>query len=494
MKIRHTGTGHFLLQHLGVHSNFLKSHLRIASKLFALLLFLISYLNQPLSAQHVDTVSVTLSEFLELARNRSTLLKVSSQQISLAQNREDQVKSQRILPMVDLTTAHGLVPGVSGSDRTLPESQLYLDPTLRNDWESWGLFTRAEISALQPLYTWGAIGKATKAANMVVEMSIADHDKNVQSLEIRLFELYYTRLLVNELNRIADDAAKTIERAETELQKMLDEGDPDISEADMFELRIFSHEFDSQLDELRETELFLSRAWNLALGNTNSSVIYIPETRFLDPVNYLISDIEFYNSTARRMRPEIRQVSGLHSAARYGLEANRASNYPALFMGFSAAYARTPNRPRQANPFIRNSTNFETIQYGVGIRQNLNLQAIRLNNQRSELQLRQARYAMDAVDDVVMLEIADNYRSMMMSYSRMQNTRLALDVSNEWLRMEQIDYDLGFGDVRSLIDAMKKALEKELEYRQRIFEFNVNVGKLYHSSGLPVESLTVETD
>jgi outer membrane protein TolC len=471
----------------------IKSYFRIPFIALSVVVLQFAFSEQ-VNAQILDTVKVSFSEFLDIARNQSNLLKVSEQQISLAQNREYQVRAQRILPIIDMTTAHGLVPGVSGTNSSLPENQLYMDPTLRNDWESWGLFTRAEISAIQPLYTWGAIEKATKAANQFVAMTMADHDKNRQNLEIQLFELYYTRLLINELNRLVQDAVKALEVAETELQKMLDEGDPDVSEADMFELRIFSYDFASQLDELNASDLFLNRAWNLALGNYSNAVFYLPESRFLDPIDYVFMDYEFYINVARNQRPEIRQVRSLNNAARYGLEASKASNYPSLFMGFSAAYARTPNRPRQANPFIRNTTNFESIQYGIGIRQNLNFQAMRLNNQRAEVQLRQSQFALDAVQDVVMLEIAENYRRMMMSYSRMNNSRMALDVSNEWLRMEQIDYDLGFGDVKNFINAMKKALEKEIEFRQRIFDFNVSVGKLYHASGLSVQVLTDKTD
>ena len=73
-----------------------------------------------------------------------------------------------------------------------------------------------------------------------------------------------------------------------------------------------------------------------------------------------------------------------------------------------------------------------------------------------------------------------------MSFSRLTNTKEALNVSNEWLRMEQIDYDLGFGDVEKLIDAVKSTLELEVELRQRIYDFNVTVGKLNKASGLPV--------
>ena len=155
-------------------------------------------------------------------------------------------------------------------------------------------------------------------------------------------------------------------------------------------------------------------------------------------------------------------------------------------MGLSASVAYTPNRPKQQNPFIINSTNYASVSYGIGFRQNLNFLVNRNNINRSQLQVRQARYAREAANDGVMLDVREKYRNMMMSYSRLENTRQALQISNEWLRLEQIEYDLGFGEVKKLVDAVKANLELEASYKQRIFEFNVNIGKLNRSAGLPI--------
>lgn len=442
--------------------------------------FLASAMAQP------DTIRVSLHEFIDQAVRESSLLNARNSEVELSRNRVLQAQSQRILPRIELNTAHGLVPAVKSDIDGLPPGQYYLDPNLRNDWYNWGIFTRAEISSLQPIYTWGAIGNAINAAKQGVIAAEAEFESQSSQYELQLMELYYSRLLTLELQRLVNDALKQLLEAEEKLEEMLDEGDGDLTDSDLFEFKIFKHEFLYRVDEVNESVKFTQAAWNLALNNRNPRVIYLPIDTFLDPIPYEQMDVMYYEEYARNGRPEIKQINAIYNAARYGLEANKAANYPSLFMGLSASVAYTPNRPKQQNPFIINSTNYASVSYGIGFRQNLNFLVNRNNINRSQLQVRQARYAREAANDGVMLDVREKYRNMMMSYSRLENTRQALQISNEWLRLEQIEYDLGFGEVKKLVDAVKANLELEASYKQRIFEFNVNIGKLNRSAGLPI--------
>jgi outer membrane protein TolC len=432
-----------------------------------------------------DTIKVGLNEFIEIAMNESSMLKAQQSKVELSRNRVHQAQSMRFLPRIELSTAHGLVPAVKSDIPGLPQGQYYLDPNLRNDWYDWGLFTRVEVTSLQPLYTWGAISNAINAARAGVTASQAEFELESSNFELQLYELYFTRLLTMELKKLSSDALKQLEEAESKIEELIEEGDTSLEESDLFQFRIFKYEFLYRVDEIDETVRFVDAAWDLALNN-HSTVIYQPAEVFLDPVAFELNDVQYYEELAKINRPEITQITAAYRAARYGLEVSKSANYPSLFMALSGAYANTPNRPKQDNPFIINNTNYESIRYGIGIRQNLNFGVNKTNINRSELQVRQARYAREAANDGVLLDVRDKFRSMMMSYSRLNNTREALQVSNEWLRMEQIDYDLGFGEVKKLVDAVKANLELEVSYRQRIYDFNVNVGKLNKASGLPL--------
>jgi hypothetical protein len=114
---------------------------------FALFIIL---LNFPCFVAAQDTVKVTLKNFIEEGLENSGQIDYARQSVNLAENRINQAKSMRYLPTFELTTQHGLVPGVE-SERNLPDEALYLDPYLDNDWEDWGVFTRANVTAIQPI-------------------------------------------------------------------------------------------------------------------------------------------------------------------------------------------------------------------------------------------------------------------------------------------------------------------------------------------------------
>jgi outer membrane protein TolC len=433
-----------------------------------------------------DTLRLNLQEFIERSTNESALLNAQRSSIELSQNRVSQARTQRILPRIELSTAHGLVPAVKSDIPGLPEGQYYLDPNLRNDWYDWGLFNRVEVTSLQPIYTWGAIRNAINAARQGVIVAEAEFAGQQADYELKLMELYYSRLLAMELKNLINDVYGQIEEAEEKIEELIEKGDEDLEEADLFEFRIFKHEFLSRMDEVIESVMFTESAWNLALNNENGKIKFMPESIFLDPIPFESYDVIYYEEHAKQLRSEIKQYNAIYSAAEYGLKISKVANYPSLFMGLSASFAKTPNRPKQRNPFIINNTNYESVSYGIGFRQNLNFLVNKNNINRSQLQVRQARYAKEAARDAILLDVREKFRNMMISYSKLENTRKALQISEEWLRLEQIDYDLGFGEVKKLVDAVKANLELEASFKHRIFEFNVNSYKLNRAAGLPI--------
>lgn len=443
------------------------------------------------SAKAQDTVRVSAPEFIRAAIERSSVRQLSQSRIDLAQNRVDNATRSRFAPRFELQTAHGLVPGVmSTSDMTTrPGDQSYLDPSLRNDWTNWGFFTRVEVTALQPLYTWGALTSAISAAREGASIADYDHQSEMTKLETQLYELYQSRLLSLELNRLVDEAAKDFNKAEERLNELMEEGDQDISEADVFKFQLFRHEFDARAFEVEENLRFVEGAWNVALSNLTSGIVFVPSDLYIDPIDTSLSAYPVYEQWALQGRPDLRKADAAARAAQHGLQAARAQQYPSLFMAFTAAYANTPNRPRQANPFIINSTNYESIRYGIGFRQNLNFGLIRNQIDRSRIQVDQARNAKTAVETGLRLDLLDAYKTASIALSRYNQTTKMLQVSNEWLRLEQINYDYEIGEIKDLVEAVQKNLELKALQKQRVYEWNVQLGRLTSKSGRSVTDL-----
>jgi outer membrane protein TolC len=439
-----------------------------------------------------DTVRVSLPEFVAAAMEQAPVRPLSALRIDLAENRYREARLSRFVPRLELTTAHGLVPGVRSTSPAFdyPSDQLYLDPSLRNDWNDWGVFTRAEITTLQPIYTWGALRNAIEAARHGADIARYDHEIESGRLELQLVELYQSRLLAIELKRLIDEARTDFRKAEEKLTELLEAGDEAVSDADLFKFNLFREEFEGRSREADETLRFLDAAWRLALGmDGRDPVVVMPADTYLVPADTTILPFALYEEQAMRQRPELRKAHAAAEAARHGLQAANAQRYPHVFFAFSASYAKTPNRPRQANPFIVNNANFESIRYGIGIRQNLNFGMMRNSADRSRIQLEQARQARSAAETGIRLELLETYRTASIALSRYRQVTVQLQISNEWLRLEQINYDYDIGEIKDLVDAVQRNLELKALEKQRAFEWNVQVGRLSAKSGASVVNL-----
>ncbi len=263
-----------------------------------------------------DTVRISFEEFTSMAVHYSADLQARRRNIELAENRVRQAQSARILPNLNLSTAHGLVPGVASRDPGITPGRYYLDPDLENDWENWGIFTQAEISGIQPLYTWGAIRNLVNAAQKGADVAHYQLDSEKETFILQLFELYQSALLVRELERLIDEALSQLEEAEEELERMRDEGDPSIEEKDVFEFNIFKAEFQALVAEVEQTRDFVRRSWNLVLSSTPEKV-YQPAERFFDPVPVTLQDFGYYENNALLNRAELRGIHAAREAAQY---------------------------------------------------------------------------------------------------------------------------------------------------------------------------------
>jgi len=459
-------------------------------KEFVLLLFLLFILQGPIDLYAQDTLRVNLAEFIEQGIEKSGMVAYEQRATELAHNQADQAKAMRILPSINLNTQHGLIPGVESSKMGLKPGSYYLDPDIRNNWEDWAIFTRGEISAVQPLYTWGAVDNAIKAATAGARAAEYQFDAVQSEAEFRYFELYYSYLLALEVSRILDDAKSQISQVERAMEEMREDGSLELKESDIFKFEIFRSEFETRIVEVEQGLGFVQRVWNYAL-QAPDDIIYEPEERFLDPVSVEIESYDHYRQLAFDNRAELMGVDAGIEATRSGLEAVKAQQYPVLFFGLTGSFAYTPNRPRQTNPFIRNNTNYLSAAVGFGIRQNLNFQELRNNVNRATIEHKRMYDLREALSEGVVLELNETYREAVIAESKVRQTEESLAIARNWVRNEQLNYDLGFGDMEELVDAVRQELELRVELKQNVFELNKKMAALYKASGVPVTQMNL---
>src|SRR5690625_6234776 len=119
---------------------------------------------------------------------------------------------------------------------------------VRNYYENWAIMTLGEISAVHPLYTWGAVYNAIKAATAGARAAEYQFEAVQSEAEFRYYELYYSYLLALEVSRILDDAKSQLSQVERAMEEMREEGSLDLKESDIFKFEIFRSEFETQIE------------------------------------------------------------------------------------------------------------------------------------------------------------------------------------------------------------------------------------------------------
>lgn len=429
-----------------------------------------------------DTLEVSFQQFLDLAKDNIGQLKVAETQVDLAQNRTQMAKDQRWLPSLEFRSEHGVVPGVKSS---FPEGQEYLDPDADHDWENWGLFNRLRVQGVQPIFTWGAIGKAVDAAQLAVKSTQYEYEATEAEVELRLYDLYHSYIFALEIERLLRDAEDKMNQIGDALDKALEDSPEEVDESDKYKFEVFKAQFGIQRVEVEQSLNFVKETWAYLL-RTEDQRVYEPSVRFLDPISAQIQDISYYQNTAKLNRGEIRALKyGKDALERY-ISSMKAQNLPGLYLGFTTTFASTPVRPRQPNPFISSPGNTFNTAIGFTIRQNLNFFQANTSIKRSRLEVDRLDNLKDAAEDGIILEVNEAYRTVSVAEAKVERNSEALGIAKEWLRMEQLDYDLGFGESKDLVDAVRQELELRLNEMESIFEFNSAMARLNKTAGLPL--------
>lgn len=444
-----------------------------------------SWAQSPLS--EADTVLVTLESAVQRALEISPEIGIVGAERDFAVARWKFAKAHRFLSEFEAVSAHSTSPGLK-NDEGVPRGQLYLDPDVRNDWDIVLPFSRVEFGLVQPIYTWGEVSGNIRAA----EHGIAVEEGAIRSkkLEVaaRTGEIYYSLLLADALFRLAEDASGIVDRAINEIETQLDEGATEVDDADLFQVQITEQEVNRRVVEVEQkrhtTRSALARQMLLPDGT-------VPDigNRILTAVPFELQDLAYYQDLSLFNRPEIAQTDAGLAARTALVGVARSDYYPKLFAAVNAKYSFALDRFRQRNPYVSDPFLSRGVQAGVGFRQKLNFGQTRAKVEQAKSEADQVRFQGEAARQLILFEVEDAYRNVIIARSAVDSQAEALRISKNWLRSEEINFDLDLGDTENLVRAVKSNLELQAASFQTVYDYNVAVLKLLKTTGILTQTL-----
>lgn len=435
----------------------------------------------PLAAAQPDTLSV--DDAIRLALDGSPEVAIEAAGRDFAAARRRQARAARFLTEFHVTTGHAVAPGLERHGSVFPDDALYLDPDVRNDWEDVRPYNEFTAELLQPLFTWGELGGQIRAATAAVDVEAAQVDAKAGEVALRTGELYFGLGLARTLAGIVEETDAALRTARAELQTLLDEGDPSVSDADLFQLRLFEQEYARQAAEVEQQEALAASALARQLLRPGAPV----RTARLDPLPFERESLADYQALALRHRPELRQAAAGLRAREALVEVARSDYYPKLFLGGTARGRYAAGRTQQSNPFVSDSYVGSSLRFGLGVRQNLTFLQTRAKVEQAEAEAAEVRFQREAAEQLILFEVEEAYRRLAIAEAALAARDASVRIAGEWLRTEQINFDLGLGDVDDLIGAVRADLEGRAARLEAVRAYNVAVLRLLHATGTLAE-------
>ena len=447
------------------------------------LAFLLALAPAALGQPAPDTLVVDAVEAMRLALDGSPEVAIERTGRDFAAARASQARAARFLTEFTLTTGHAVAPGLDRNGSTLPGDALYLDPGVRNDWEDVRPYNEFRAEALQPIFTWGQLGGSIRAAEAGVAVEEAVVAAKADEVALRAGELYYNVLLTDALAAIAVETGEALGTARDELERLLDDGDPSVSDADLFQLRLFEQEYLRRRAEVEEQQALAASGLGRQLLRPGTVV----RGGTLEPLPFEADDLETYQALGLANRSELQRAAAGLRARDALVEVAKSDYYPKLFVGGTASGRYAAGRIKQGNPFINDTYLGSGLRFGLGVRQNLAFFQTRAKVEQAEAERNEVRFQREAAEQLVLFEVEQAYRRLRIATTALAARDEAVAITGEWLRTEQINFDLALGDVDDLIAAVRADLEGRAARLDAVKTYNVSVLRLLYATGVLAE-------
>lgn len=423
---------------------------------------------------------------LDLAGKRSDEVAIKQAEVATAEVDRSLARSLAILPIGNATFVIGPDPAAHGTINSIPgpgPSPQYTGNTNRS-LNDLGAFERVDVTAVQPLWTWGQLSGARDAARAGLLARQHLLDDTLSQVQLRVIQLYWGDALARKFLAIAADVEKAIADVEARVQKSLKAEDGTVSPSDKYQLAVFKAELAGRKAEaIHGQELArIGLAATLALARDELQI------KEVDLSAAPVSQPTVAQALARAdlYRPDLLALSSAIDAKKGELQAKEGALFPQLFIAGQFSYAYAYNRDIQLNPWVSDPFNELTAGVVLGVRQDLNLATLvaQKNKSRSELLGIERQY--DGLRRLIATQVETALADLTSASARFAAAQEGLAAGKSWFRAAGLDFEAGVGDTKSLLTAYRGYVESQLAGAQAAYDITVAKARLDQATAQPL--------
>ncbi len=437
----------------------------------------------PASADHEESGRklISLDECVRLAVANSAEVRESEYETAVYKGKKEQADAA-VYPQVDVIAYGSLSPRARLVDGRTVESSTNINK------ESYdGVFGRATVQLIQPLYTFGKISGYREAAEHGVRAYEAGAKLKATNVALQVKEAYYGLLLARELKLFLKEIGEELDKATAKVERQLENDAPNVDQVDLFKLQTRQGELRRYMALAEEGEEKALYGLQVLVGDEDDSVDIQDE--YLIPADYKAEDFDTYKNSAMDDRLEFTQLKEGLMARSALVDVELADYYPHFFLLGFGSIAGATNRDHLNNPYIFDEFNHTAAGAVVGFKWTIDLgmNSGQVDEARAEYLKLKAKQ--DYARMGVPFQVKEAYLELARTEKEMRALMDAYKSAKQWVVTSLANFDLGVGEARDIADSVSAYARIRADYFRAVYNQHMAIANLEHATGMDAQTV-----
>ena len=339
-----------------------------------------------------------------------------------------------------------------------------------------------QVGIIQQLGTFGKIGHRDRAAKANLRAAKAQTQLKANAVAVEFADIYEAHLYAKEILLFVADIRGVIDRNIEETQARIDVAAGDVNMNDLLRLKT----------GLSATKVIENQAKAVVSQTTEGFRAYLSlppdisistKEKYLDPVNKDTTALENLIQHAKQNRPEILALEDAIVAFGALSDAEHAGYYPNFFLAGFASGAYTVDRD-----FVQSRYVFDRFGHlfgGFMIGAQWQIQWDMATHRASELKAEQHRYSQLLLwaKNGIPAEVNRYYQEVVRARSDLDELGKSISTTKRWVIRASADFSAGFGDSRSVVEAVQAYVLMKNSQLDAVYRLNTNLARLAQATG-----------
>lgn len=416
----------------------------------------------------------SLERFEKEALKRNLAIREALENVRLATAKRMEAAWARF-PRFEWTSVASPIPSLRGNavTTTTPTNQFVgFD----------GMFQQHKLDVFLPLFTFGKLRNAKKAAQWGIRA--AEHDVRRARAEVKRLvrKAFWSVKVASAVLKIIHEGWQRLNAAEKRLMEFLEKGTKEVEELDRNRLAVFSAEVAHRREQAIHFEKLSHYALRVAAGLDQNAPIEAARSRLvvqkvaLKPLRELLA-------IAEARRPELKALDAAIGARRAVVDLRKSFYYPDLFIAGTVGVARCNVCDDQSSPFAFDPFNIDLYGAALGLRLTFDYGQKVAKVRQAEAKLRRLVAQRNRAREGIRLQVRNAYLNFIQVKKQKRIVTKGRKAAQGWLFQATINFNTGLARFKDLTDALKEWFKFRLRELQAVYAYNVAAADLSYAVG-----------